>query len=69
MAKGNSQKTANGSTLQFEAQLWAAAEQAVPAPNCRTTEYNGAHRCRRPGGQSGTDRAGQRPARRFENQF
>jgi type I restriction-modification system DNA methylase subunit len=33
MAKGNSQKKANGSTLQFEAQLWAAAEQAVPAPN------------------------------------
>ena len=34
MAKGNSQKMANGSALDFEAQLWAAAEQAVPAPNC-----------------------------------
>jgi hypothetical protein len=33
MAKGNSQKPANGSALDFEAQLWAAAEQAVPAPN------------------------------------
>ena len=33
MAKGNSQKKADGSALQFEAQLWAAA-QAVPAPNC-----------------------------------
>jgi hypothetical protein len=32
MAKGNN-KPANGSTLDFEAQLWAAA-QAVPAPNC-----------------------------------
>ena len=31
MAKGNSQKKADGSALQFEAQLWAAAEQAVPA--------------------------------------
>jgi hypothetical protein len=30
MAKGNSQKTANGSALDFEAQLWDAAEQAVP---------------------------------------
>jgi hypothetical protein len=34
MAKGNHQKPANGSALDFEAQLWAAAEQAVPAPNC-----------------------------------
>ena len=33
MAKGN-QKQANGSALDFEVQLWAAAEQAVPAPNC-----------------------------------
>jgi hypothetical protein len=33
MAKGNNQKTANGSTLQFEAPLWTAAEQAVPAPD------------------------------------
>ena len=33
MAKGNNHKTANGSALDFEAQLWAAA-QAVPAPNC-----------------------------------
>jgi hypothetical protein len=34
MAKGNSQKKADGSALDFEAQLWAAAELAVPAPNC-----------------------------------
>ncbi len=34
MAKGNHQKPANGSTLDFEAQLWAAAEQAVPALYC-----------------------------------
>ena len=27
------------------------------------------HHGRRPGGQSGTNRAVQRPARRFENQF
>ena len=33
MAKGNHQKPANASALDFEAQLWAAAEQAVPAPN------------------------------------
>ena len=33
MAKGNSQKMANGSALDFEAQLWAAAQQAVPAPD------------------------------------
>ena len=33
MAKGNSQKPSDGSGLDFEAQLWAAA-QAVPAPNC-----------------------------------
>ena len=42
MVKGTSQKTANGSALDFKAQLWAAAEQAVPASNCRRTEYNGA---------------------------
>jgi hypothetical protein len=33
MARGNNQKMANGSTLQFEVQLWTAAEQAVPAPD------------------------------------
>jgi len=33
MAKGNSQKKGDGSALDFEAQLWAAAEQAVPAPH------------------------------------
>ncbi len=42
MAKGTSQKTANGSVLEFEAQLWAAARQAVPAPNYEKTENNGA---------------------------
>ena len=42
MAKGNKQKQANGSALDFEAELWAAAEQAVPAPNCKSTGYNGA---------------------------
>src|ERR1022692_4321028 len=42
MAKGNSQKPANGSALDFEAQLWAAAEQSVPAPNCQKPEYIGA---------------------------
>jgi len=42
MAKGNNQKPSNGSALDFEAQLWAAA-QAVPASNCKNTEYNGAH--------------------------
>jgi len=36
----------NGSTLDFEAQLWAAAEQGVPAPNCKRTKYN----CARPEG-------------------
>jgi hypothetical protein len=35
-------KLSNGSALDFEAQLWAAAEQAVPAPNCQKPEYNGA---------------------------
>jgi hypothetical protein len=29
---------ANGSTLQFEAQLWIAAEQAVSAPHLKMTE-------------------------------
>jgi hypothetical protein len=42
MEKGNSQKMANGSALDFEAQLWAAAEQAVPAPHLKMPEYNGA---------------------------
>jgi hypothetical protein len=32
MATGKAQKPANGSALDFEAQLWTAA-QAVPAPN------------------------------------
>jgi type I restriction enzyme M protein len=27
MAKGNSEKTADGSALEFEAQLWAAADK------------------------------------------
>ena len=38
MAKGNSQKPANGSALDFEAQLWAAA-QAVPALNCNRRKW------------------------------
>jgi len=42
MAKGNNQKMANGSALQFEAQLWTAAEQAVPAPHLKIPEYNSA---------------------------
>jgi hypothetical protein len=42
MAKGNSQKKADGSALQFEAQLWAAAEQTVSASHLIVTEYNGA---------------------------
>ena len=42
MAKGNHQKPADGSTLDFEARLRAAAERAVPAPHCNRTEYNGA---------------------------
>lgn len=29
MTKGNNQKTANGSTLDFEAQLWAAADKMI----------------------------------------
>ena len=39
MAKGNSQKTANDSGLDFEAQLWAAAEQAVPESHCNRREW------------------------------
>jgi hypothetical protein len=42
MAKGNSQKMANGSALDFEAQLWAATDQAVPAPHLKMTEHNSA---------------------------
>ncbi|MHB8524415.1 MAG: hypothetical protein ACYDH9_27150 [Limisphaerales bacterium] len=43
MAKAKSSETkSNGSTLGFEAQLWAAAEQAVPAPHCNRGQYNGA---------------------------
>jgi type I restriction enzyme M protein len=42
MAKGNSQKKADGSALKFEAQLWAAAEQVVPAPHLKMMEYNSA---------------------------
>jgi type I restriction enzyme M protein len=42
MAKGNHQKPTNDSGLNFEAQLWAAAEQAVPASHLTMTEYNGA---------------------------
>jgi hypothetical protein len=38
MVKGNNQKMANGSTPEFEAQLWAAAEQAVPAPRLQSEE-------------------------------
>jgi hypothetical protein len=48
MAKPTTQKKNNGdnSGLNFDAQLWAAAEQAVPAPHHKTTEYN----CARPEG-------------------
>jgi hypothetical protein len=38
MAKGNNQKMANGSTPEFEAQLWAAAERAEPAFNYKRRE-------------------------------
>ena len=41
MAKGNSQKKADGSALDSETQLWVAA-QAVPASHQMMTEYNGA---------------------------
>jgi hypothetical protein len=37
MAKGNSQKQSDGSNLDFEAQLWAAA-QAVPTAHLEMTE-------------------------------
>jgi hypothetical protein len=43
--KGNDSKdkaSKNDSGLNFEAQLWAAAEQAVPAPHHKTTAYNSA---------------------------
>jgi len=40
MAKGNSQKTANGSALDFEAQLWAAADKM--RGHMDASEYNGA---------------------------
>ena len=36
------QNSNHGAALAFEQQLWAAAEQAVPAPHCKTREYNGA---------------------------
>jgi hypothetical protein len=39
MAKGTSQKQSNGYALDFEAHLWAAAEQAVPASHLQMTEY------------------------------
>jgi len=42
MAKGNIQKQSDGSVLDFEAQLWAAAEQAVPAPLYEKPEHNSA---------------------------
>jgi hypothetical protein len=42
MAKRNNQKPSNGSALDFEAQLWASAGQAVPASHLIMTEYNGA---------------------------
>ncbi len=42
MARGNNQKPTNDSGLNFEAQLWTAAEQAVPAAHLIMTEYNGA---------------------------
>ena len=43
MAKAKSaasKSNGNDSGLNFEAQLWAAAEQAVPAPHCGMMEYN-----------------------------
>lgn len=36
----SSESKSNGSALNFEAQLCAAAEQAVPAPHYGMTEYN-----------------------------
>jgi hypothetical protein len=44
MAKGNSQKKADGCALDFEAQLWAAAEQAMPAPHLKMTNAAGKQR-------------------------
>ncbi len=40
MSEGNDKKHPNDSGLNFEAQLWTAAEQAVPAPDFEK-EYNG----------------------------
>ena len=40
MAKGNNQKTANGSALEFEAQLWAAADKM--RGHMDASEFNGA---------------------------
>ena len=40
MAKEKIKKPSNGSALDFEAQLWAAAEQAVPASILILTEYH-----------------------------
>lgn len=40
MAKGNNKSNGNDSDLNFEAQLWAAAEQAVPALHDKTQEFN-----------------------------
>ncbi|HXI72743.1 MAG TPA: hypothetical protein VNN22_20585 [Verrucomicrobiae bacterium] len=42
MAKGNIQKQSNGCALDFEAQLRAATEQAVPAPHSKIAKYKGA---------------------------
>jgi type I restriction-modification system DNA methylase subunit len=42
MATGKTRKQSDGSALDFEAQLWAASEQAVPAPHLMMAEYNGA---------------------------
>ena len=39
MARGNSQKPSDGSGLDFEVQLWAAAGQAVPAAHLTMMEY------------------------------
>ena len=45
MAAGNRthQNPANGSALKFEARLWVATDQAVPAPDYRKTKYDGSH--------------------------
>ncbi|MGN6642139.1 MAG: hypothetical protein ACTHKU_03985, partial [Verrucomicrobiota bacterium] len=44
MKKGNGSKNKDSkdSGLNFEAQLWAAAEQAMPAPHCEAPEYDNA---------------------------